>query len=212
MTQSAGTSEKSVRVLIVDDDVFAAGMMRAMLAQVRCLHIEVRETADPTGEYDVFLIDNEFDGIPLAAAMAYRIRRANPRALIIAFSSTLDAATLKGLIRARCDGVCDKSDATDFPAALKLVQRYAEALAEHRRQGPVSAEEEEGFWERVADKLFDGLDGDSNFRLWSMPAADRLGAKPNSVCNYPERDKPGARPAANAPARRSPPPPRTGGR
>lgn len=136
MSQPATTTNVPLRTLVLDDDLFAARMMQTMLKSfVRDIQVDMRRTPDPKGDYDVYFIDNDFDGVPMAATLAEQIRQKHPHALVIAFSGTLDSSSLKGLIRAGCDGVCDKSHANDLPVAIQLVEKYGQTLAANRQKG-----------------------------------------------------------------------------
>lgn len=120
-----------LHVLIVDDDPNAARFASHVLAQrFPRMDIEIRCRVDVDGQFDVYIIDNDFEGKKIAAELAGRIRLLNPRALVIAFSSTLDAETLKGLIRCGCDGVWDKSDPEDIARVVQVVSEYADVRRE----------------------------------------------------------------------------------
>ena len=96
---------QSIRTLVVDDDELALDMLKRRLGKT-FPDMEIDVTTDPAvkGTHDIFLIDNDFDGVILGPSLGREMRRANPDALIVAFSSTLDAGSLKGLLNAGCDG------------------------------------------------------------------------------------------------------------
>src|SRR5262249_17493069 len=101
--------EPRLRALLLDDDPYALEFLRAILAErYPGLDIDVRTEPDPTGEYDLYLLDDDFEGVRLAGKLARRIRAQRPEALILAFSASLDGQTLKDLLGAGCNGVCDK--------------------------------------------------------------------------------------------------------
>lgn len=118
---------KPIRALLLDDEpIFLQVLETQLTSEVEGLVIEKRETPDPSGEFDIYFIDNEFDGVPCAAHLAHEIRAKAPEALVIAFSGTLDAGVLKELLNAGCNGVCDKAVASDLPYALRAARKFAE--------------------------------------------------------------------------------------
>jgi DNA-binding NarL/FixJ family response regulator len=126
-----------VRALLLDDDLHALAFLRAVLAErYPDLAIDVRTEPDPSGEYDVYLLDDDFEGVRLAGALARRIRARRPDALILAFSATLDAATLRELLGAGCNGVCDKRVPADLPEMLAALDRCLAEIEERRSEPP----------------------------------------------------------------------------
>lgn len=123
-----------IRTLVVDDDELALDMLKHRLGQ-SFPDMQIDTTTDPavTGTHDVFLIDNDFDGVILGPSLGREIRRANPHALIVAFSSTLDAESLKGLLNAGCDGACDKSDPADFERLTEILNGYMSSSKKQTR-------------------------------------------------------------------------------
>lgn len=120
---------EGLRALLLDDDEYALDFLRAVLEErYPGLAIESRLEPDPDGEYDLYFLDDDFDGVRLASELARRIRRNRPRALILAFSASLDAPTLRELLAAGCNGVCDKKVRTDMPRMLQALDRCVEAL------------------------------------------------------------------------------------
>lgn len=115
-------------VLIVDDDRFCSAMLRAQwLLAMPDSAVVCREEADVTGDFDVYLLDNNFHGSELAVQLTRQARLQSPEALIIAFSSSLDRACLKGLLNAGCDAVAEKTDPADRVMVLELGRRFREA-------------------------------------------------------------------------------------
>ncbi len=84
-----------LRALLLDDDHFALDFLRAVLTErYPQLEIEVRLRPDPTGEYDLYFIDDDFEGVRVAGKLARRIWAQRPQAVILAFSASLDEPTL----------------------------------------------------------------------------------------------------------------------
>jgi DNA-binding NarL/FixJ family response regulator len=120
------------RALLLDDDPWALELLTAHLAaRFPELEVETRTRPEPSGGFDLYLIDNDFGGPLLAGDLARRIRSMAPEALIVAFSATLDAASLRALINAGCNGACDKSNPEELPELLGIVEAF---LAESPRR------------------------------------------------------------------------------
>lgn len=125
------------RALIVDDDPDAIQYISYVLRrEIPELELTCRLTADVSGVFDVYLLDNDFAGRRIAGQLTEEIRLVNPNALILAFSASLDLATLKGLLNAGCDAVADKSEATEQALLVELIQRYIESIVVSRARKP----------------------------------------------------------------------------
>ena len=125
------------RALLLDDDPYALEFLRAILSErYPDLAIDVRTEPDPTGEYDIYLLDDDFEGVRLAGKLARRIRAQRPQSLILAFSASLDGKTLKELLGAGCNGVCDKRVPADLPEMLAALDRCMRELEEQRSEPP----------------------------------------------------------------------------
>jgi DNA-binding NarL/FixJ family response regulator len=111
--------------LVVDDDIwslrFLEGLLREFFPE---LLVETREVPDCSGQFDLYFIDNDFNGRRVAGELASAIRKHDPDALIIAYSANLDADTLKSLINAGCNGACDKSSHSDVSRAMQVARAF----------------------------------------------------------------------------------------
>jgi DNA-binding NarL/FixJ family response regulator len=126
-----------MKALLLDDDPYALEFLRAVLSErYPGLEIHARSEPDPTGEYDVYLLDDDFEGVRLAGKLARRIRAQRPEALILAFSASLDDKTLKDLLGAGCNGVCDKRVPSDLPEMLEALDRCMGELAREQQRPP----------------------------------------------------------------------------
>jgi DNA-binding NarL/FixJ family response regulator len=126
-----------MKALLLDDDPYALEFLRAILSErYPDLAIDARCEPDPTGEYDVYLLDDDFEGLRLAGKLARRIRAQRPDALILAFSASLDAGTLKELLGAGCNGVCDKRVPADLPGMLSALDRCMGEIEQRRSEPP----------------------------------------------------------------------------
>ncbi|MEW6074531.1 MAG: hypothetical protein AB1726_18290 [Planctomycetota bacterium] len=127
-----------LKALLLDDDEYALEYLKAVLLEAHpSLEIETRLYPDVTGDFDLYFLDDDFEGIRLAAKLARKIRVIKPNAVILAFSASLDQRTLKELVAAGCSGVCDKKVASDMPAMMAALARcIAELEAARTRHRP----------------------------------------------------------------------------
>ena len=117
------------RALLLDDDPWALRLLESHLNH-RFLELELELRQDPddlSGSFDVYLLDNEFHHRARAIELARRIRAEHPEALVVAFSATLSASTLRALINAGCNGACDKSDPGEMEQVLEIVGSFLKA-------------------------------------------------------------------------------------
>lgn len=146
---------KPLSVLIVDDDRFASAMLRARwLQSMPEAEVSMRESADVSGAFDVYVIDNQFDGSERGVELARRARGQSPGSLVVAFSSSLDGESVAGLVEAGCDAVAEKSNGEDRELVFELARRYRNA----RRDAGVDRDRDEGAWRAAAVPLL---------RLWN---------------------------------------------
>lgn len=142
---------KPLSVLIVDDDRFASAMLRARwLQSMPEAEVSMRESADVSGAFDVYVIDNQFDGSALGESLVRTARRQSPGALIVAFSSSVDGVVAASLVGAGCDAVAEKTSDEDRELILELAGRYQAALAD--------GDADDGSWRAAAVPLL---------RLWN---------------------------------------------
>jgi len=123
--------------LLLDDDEYALEFLRALLTD-RYPGLEVETRLEPTseGEHDLYFLDDDFEGVRLAGELARRIRKERPGAIILAMSASLDALTLKELLAAGCNGVCDKKVSSDLPEMLRTLDRCLDELEAQRSARP----------------------------------------------------------------------------
>ena len=126
---------EGLRALVLDDDEYALEFLRAILSdRYPGLTIETRMEPDPDGEHDLYFLDDDFDGVRLAGELARRIRKQRPDAIILAFSASLDAPTLRELLIAGCNGVCDKKVQSDLPEMLEALDRCMEDFTTRNKE------------------------------------------------------------------------------
>ncbi|MEM1070513.1 MAG: hypothetical protein AAGG48_21195 [Planctomycetota bacterium] len=113
----------NTKALIVDDDLDASEYLRYRLSkELDWMDVDVRQEPDVSGEYGIYFVDNDFHGRRIGTRLVRQIRSSQPESLIFAFSASLDAKTLKQLINAGCDGVCEKQDPGELTQFLSVVR------------------------------------------------------------------------------------------
>lgn len=123
-----------IRTLILDDDPIAHDLLAYRLKQrFADMDIECRLDPKTAGDFDVYFVDNDFDGHLLAPDLVRQVRSRHPHAHIVVFSSVLDAATLKSLVNQGCDVACDKSKPSDIEHAMRSVEKYLSKRLESSR-------------------------------------------------------------------------------
>ena len=128
---------KQLKALLLDDDEYALDLLQAILLErYPGLKVEKRLSPDPTGDFDLYFLDDDFEGVRLAGRLARRIRAQHPEAVILAFSASLDLPTLKELLNAGCNGVCDKKVPSDMPRMLEALDRCVRELVVQRDAPP----------------------------------------------------------------------------
>ena len=125
---------KGLSALVLDDDQYALDFLAAILEdRYPGLSIDTKLVPEPVPGYDLYFLDDDFEGVRLAGELARRIRTQSPESLILAFSASLDARTLRELLLAGCNGVCDKKVTSDLPEMLNTLDRCIETLEADRR-------------------------------------------------------------------------------
>lgn len=120
------TSTRSA--LVIDDDQNVLNIMAYHLRRrFKSLRVECRLEPVVDGDFDIYFLDNDFNGRPLAAELAETIRAQHPDSLIIAFSAMLDSGALKRLINCGCTGAFSKGSPDEFERMLQIVSHYLSA-------------------------------------------------------------------------------------
>jgi len=126
---------RAPRALLVDDDMDALEHLEIVLtSRFPDLEVEKRCEPDVRGSFDFYFLDNEFAGEAHGAALVAEIRREVNDASIFAFSGTLTAASLKALINAGCDGVCEKSVPKSWRSMLNLIGKRLQEMAQDQQR------------------------------------------------------------------------------
>lgn len=126
----------TARAIVIDDDPFSRDFLKDFLNEAFPeMIVDTRENPVADGDYDIFFLDNDFDGQPMAGTLARSIRDRTDKGLVIAFSGTLDNEILKDLLNAGCNGVCDKTNPGDLPTVMRVVREFVAELESQSTQG-----------------------------------------------------------------------------
>ena len=121
----------SPRMLILDDDPIASAVIRKQL-QLSFPEAVVDIQHDPQvlPGYDVYLVDNDFNGKYLAGHLVKEARSLSPSALIVSLSSTLDLSTLYEMVNDGCNAVFDKGNPHESWQAKQVIRNYLTVLSD----------------------------------------------------------------------------------
>ena len=120
---------RTPKILIVDDDEFFCRMLSLKLRRTfpyACVSMRT-DAAAHTG-YDVYIIDNDFDGICQGAKIAETLSKSAPKALIAMMSGSLDQQTLMRLVNCQASGVFDKGEEQDIERLTALIDAHFASL------------------------------------------------------------------------------------
>lgn len=152
---------KSPTVLILDDDRFFLKLLSLRLKRkFPDLVVESRAQPVANGSYDIYILDNDFLGRPLAAELAEDIKRQQSKSIILVLSGTLSKSTLKRLINCGCEGAFDKS----IP---KEIDALVDSIADYLRSADLTTVENRRPYSNILDtaRAITGLIQDWNRRL-----------------------------------------------
>lgn len=167
--------------LILDDDPVLLKLLSLRLEKrFQNLIVECQQQPVAVGAYDIYILDNDFHGRPLAADLAEHIKQQQPDSLVLALSGTLDTVTLKRLINCGCSGAFDKSVPAEIDALLACVAQH---LNEVNAAGFVRGRPRA----RIADtaRAIAGLIRDWNRRLELEELREERGAYPDGAVTDP---------------------------
>lgn len=123
-----------VNIGIIDDDPIAALYMhRRLTMNFPESNVSTYLEPDIKQELDIYFVDNDFNGHPMAATLLQEIRKLNPNALVVAMSSTLDNQTLQKLMNGGCNAVYDKTRPHEGEAVFEVVSNYMRVMEQTRK-------------------------------------------------------------------------------
>ena len=118
---------RSPAIMILDDDpVFLKILSLRIKKRFPDLSVQCQNRPVAIGVFDIYILDNDFHGHPLAAELVELIKEQQPDSLVLALSATLCNSTLKRLINCGCDGAFDKTIPGEIDMLISLIQDHVE--------------------------------------------------------------------------------------
>ena len=113
------------KIAIIDDDPFVvAHLSETLTSRLADVHVVgVAEPVAPAG-FDVYVVDNEFEGDSRGQDIIRRIRKISPQSLILAYSAYLDRKFLRALLRQGCEGAFDKGSLEELEAMINIIELH----------------------------------------------------------------------------------------
>ena len=119
---------RTFSALILDDDPDACAFLKWYLGKAFPeLRIATSLQDVPTEGFDIYLIDNDFNGQPRAVDLVRRIREHDPYAMVSVFSAAIRPIDLKQLIAVGCDLACEKGSCQDLAALQRTIRSYMQS-------------------------------------------------------------------------------------
>ncbi len=116
---------KQHKLMILDDDIHYTGMFALKLQHYFPeLRVSSSNSSDIPEGYDIYIVDNDFDGEKIGADIAEKLRTIAPNSLVIVLSGTLEKDMLVRLVNCHTAGVFDKTDIDDFENITALIEQY----------------------------------------------------------------------------------------
>jgi len=116
--------------LILDDDPDSIAFIKWYLGEhFPRLRVAAGTEATAAKGFDIYYIDNNFDGQAKAVELVRSLRETESHALVIAYSATLDTKTYKSLLNAGCNGAVEKGCVSDMAVLGRLTKDYIEEQA-----------------------------------------------------------------------------------
>lgn len=114
---------------IIDDDPVVSTFMQALLRrQFPECNVQVIHEPKAPPLLDVYFVDNDFEGRPMATILLTEIRKTNPNAMVVAMSACLEERTLRELMNGGCNAVYDKNHPEDSDTVFEVVRNYLHTL------------------------------------------------------------------------------------
>lgn len=147
-------------MLLIDDDPVVTTVFKAHLnGSFPNALVEAINQPQAVPGFDVYFVDNDFDGEHLACDLITEIRQVEPQALIVALSSTVNLDTLQKLMNLGCNAIYSKRDPQASADARSVISNY---LAILEKQNATS--QSRGAFSSTVASLFELL-GEWNRRL-----------------------------------------------
>lgn len=116
--------------VIMDDDPDAIVFMKWFLEEhFPWVRVASGTEAAVVRGFDLYFIDNNFNGKARAVEIVMALRETEKDAMIIVYSATMDAKTFKALLNAGCNGAIEKGNASDMAIMSRMTKEYIENKA-----------------------------------------------------------------------------------
>ena len=123
------------KIIVIDDDSIVTSVIRHHLkTNFPQAVIEVSNEPIVRPGYDIYFLDNDFGGLPMAKSLLQQVREASPHALVVALSNTLDLEVMRDLINGGCNIVYDKRYPADSIEARQVIYNYLAVLEDRHNQ------------------------------------------------------------------------------
>ena len=132
-TRDSRINQKRFRptILILDDDPVVTRVIGQHLKVTfpEC-DVSVSNKPEVIPGFNVYFIDNDFDGKHLAKDLLSQVRQLAPHALVVALSSTLTMDDLQALVNRGCNAVYSKQNPHRSEEAKEVIRQYISVLQE----------------------------------------------------------------------------------
>lgn len=126
-----------VSALLIDDDPnaleFLKWKLEEMFPQIR---VATSTYAQAYAGFDIYFIDNNFDGRNCALSLAKKLRQLSPEALIVVLSGHLNPTLLKNLLNTGCNGACEKDNPKDILELMHITRHYLKMRIQTEEEKP----------------------------------------------------------------------------
>jgi len=148
------------KMLVIDDDPVVTTVFKAHLSSIY-ENVQIDTVNEPKAipSYDIYFIDNDFNGEHLACELIEQIREVEPQTLIVALSRTVNLNTLQKLMNLGCNAIYNKRDLQQSADARMVISNYISFLEKQSANG-----ENRNVFSNTVSSLFELL-GEWNKRL-----------------------------------------------
>lgn len=125
------TTPKKFRALIMDDNPIITAVMQEHL-KVFFPSIVSSVAHEPTvlPDFDIYFVDNDFEGEHRGISLVRQIRDISPNALVVALSNTLNVEEFSKMMNQGCNLSYDKRNPMNSTAAREVINNYLDLLKE----------------------------------------------------------------------------------
>ena len=123
------------KILVLDDDPIVTTIISQHLKvtfPTATVSVSNRPVVEPG--FNIYFIDNDFDGEQMAASLLDDVRECAPHALVVAMSTTLNLDDLQSLVNRGCNVVYNKRRPQDSKDAQEVIEKYISILEESHLQ------------------------------------------------------------------------------